>query len=181
MTMPIPGVPRRLAAAAVALTLALAACSSPPAPQKAATKPAAPAARNLLAEVRAAGADGDDSLDVQPLRDPEIEDLRASATRAETAARFDEADGYLREALAIAPDDPDLLQWRAELALAQARYDEAVQLASRSYETGPKLGALCRRNWTAVKLAREMTGHAAAATAAAQQAARCTVEPPVRM
>ena len=180
MTMQCAGATPRFTVL-LAAALVLGACSSPPAPQKPAGKPEAPAARNLLAEVRAAGADGDDSLEVQPLRDPEIEDLRASATRAETAGKFAEADGFLREALAITPNDPDLLQWRAEIALAQARYDEAVQLASSSYEKGPKLGALCRRNWTAVKVAREMTGHAAAATAAAQQAVRCTVEPPVRM
>lgn len=166
--------------AALALALVLAACSSPPAPQKQAARPDAPP-RDLVAEVRAAGADGDDALEVQPLRDPVVEDLRANATRAETAGKHEEADGYVKQALDYLPNDPELLQWRAELLLAQDFFDEAAILANRSFEQGPKLGALCRRNWTTIKLAREMRGNGAEATAAAQQAARCTVEPPVRM
>ena len=169
----------------LSLTLAtvavLAACSAPPAPQKPAVVADAPPPRDLLAEVRAAGADGDDALEVQPLRDPEIEDLRASATRAESAARFDDADKHVQAALAITPDDPELLQWRAELLLAQAFYDEAAILANRSYEKGPKLGALCRRNWTTIRVAREMSGQGNEAAAAGQQASRCRVEAPVRM
>lgn len=165
----------------IALVLALGACSSPPAPQKpVVAKPEAPA-RNLVAEVRAAGTGSADEFEVQPLRDPVIEDLRTSATQAETAGKFAEADAFVQEALGLTPDDPELLQWRAELALAQGNYERTLQLATISYEKGPKLGGLCRRNWTAVKVAREMTGYAAAAQAAADQAARCTVEPPVRM
>lgn len=165
----------------LAVAVTLAACSAPPAPEKVVVAADVPPPRNLLAEVRAAGADGDDALDVQPLRDPEIEDLRASATRAETAGEFDEADTHVKSALAITPDDPELLQWRAELLLAQAYYDEAAILANRSYERGPKLGALCRRNWTTIRLAREMRGQDADASTAGQQAARCQVDPPVRM
>ena len=167
-------------ALALAATLVLAACSSPPAPQKQAARPDV-APRDLVAEVRAAGANGDDSLEVQPLRDPVVEDLRANATKAEAAGKHEDADGYLKQALIFSPDDPELLQWRAELLLAQDFFDEAAILANRSFEQGPKLGALCRRNWTTIKLAREMRGNDAEATAAAQQASRCTVEPPVRM
>lgn len=178
MTMHSPRLARLLLTGAL---LALAACSSPPAPQKpAAAKPVAPA-RDLVAEVRAAGTASDDEFEVQPLRDPVIEDLRASATQAETARKFAEADAFLQEALDITPDDPELLQWRAELALAQGNYERTIQLANVSYEKGPKLGGLCRRNWTAIKVSREMSELPAAAEAAAQQAARCTVEPPVRM
>lgn len=165
---------------ALALALTLAACSAPPAPQKPAARPEAPP-RDLLAEVRAAGADGNDALEVQPLRDPVVEDLRAHATRAEATRDYEEADGYVRQALGYLPNDPELLQWRAELLLAQEFFDEAAILANRSFEQGPKLGALCRRNWTTIRLAREMRGNDAEAATAAQQATRCTVEPPVRM
>ena len=165
----------------LAAALALAACSSPPAPQKPPQAKVETPARDLLAEVRAAGADGEDSLDVQPLRDPVIEDLRNSATRAETAGKFKDADKFLLEALQLTPDDPELLQWRAELALAQDDYEQASTLANTSYERGPKLGGLCRRNWATIRVAREMAGNAEAAAVAQAQGARCTVEPPVRM
>ena len=163
----------------LALVLLLAACSQPP-PAPNAAKPAQPA-RNLVAEVRAVGAQSADALDVQPLRDPAVEDLRASATRFENAGEYDKADAALLQALKITPEDPELLQLRAEMALHRAQYPQAEQLANASFERGPRLGGLCRRNWATIRLAREMRANPAGATAAGQQAARCTLEPPVRM
>ena len=158
----------------------LAACASTPEPRKAATRPPPPE-RDVIAEVRAAGVDAADGLDVTPLRDPAVTDLRDAAIRFEAERAFDQADAALDRALALTPNDPELTQWRAELALAQGRYDDAVRLANASWETGPRLGGLCRRNWTAIRIARELSGYPDAATAAAAQIARCTVEPPVRM
>jgi predicted Zn-dependent protease len=168
--------PRVLSLLAV---LALAACSQPPSAPVSA-KPEAPK-RDLVAEVRAIAAEAADALDVQPLRDPVIEDLRASATRHEVAREFTQADRALQQALAITPGDPELLQHRAEIALQREQFEQAEQLANDSYERGPRLGALCRRNWTTIRLAREMRGNAAGASDAGARTARCTVEPPVRM
>lgn len=162
-----------------AMVLALAACSQPPSAPVSA-KPEAPK-RDLVAEVRAVGADAADALDVQPLRDPQIEDLRASATRHESAREYDQADDALQRALAITPGDPELLQHRAEIALHRERFEQAEQLANESFARGPKLGALCRRNWATIRLAREMSGNAAGAATASDETGRCTVEPPVRM
>lgn len=161
------------------LSVLLAACSQPP-PAPNAAKPVAPA-RDLVAEVRAVAANAGDSLDVQPLRDPAVEDLRALAARHEQARQFEKADQALLQALKITPNDPELLQLRAEIALHRAQYERAEQLANSSYERGPRLGALCRRNWATIRLAREMRANPAGATAANQQAQRCTLEPPVRM
>ena len=159
--------------------LALSACSAPPStPEKA--KVEVPQ-RDLVAEVRAAGVEAEDALDVQPLRDPAISDLRVAATEHERARRFKQADASLEAALKIAPGDPELWQLRAEIALFRKKYQEAEQLASSSFARGPKLGALCRRNWTTVRLAREMRGDAVGAASAGAQVGRCTVEPPVRM
>ena len=118
---------------------------------------------------------------MQPLRDPAIADLRQAAAQHETARDWASADAALEQALALSPGDPELLQWRAELALVQGDYNVAVELANASWEQGPRLGALCRRNWTTVRLVREWTDYPAAAQAAAEQLARCTHEPPVRM
>lgn len=164
----------------VAALAALAACASTPEPQKVAAHPPQPA-RDVIAEVRAAGADAGDGVDVTPLRDPVIADLRDAAIRHEAQRAFDQADAALEQALSLTPGDPELTQWRAELALVRGRYDDAVRLASTSWESGPRLGGLCRRNWAAIRIARELSGYSEAATAAAGQIARCTVEPPVRM
>ena len=137
-------------------------------------------APTLLQQVRAAGQMGDE-LDVQPLRDPRVEDLRASAIQAEARGDFAGAGKLLAQAAVLTPEDPDLLQWQAELALVARDWSQAEQLATRSFNKGPKLGGLCRRNWTTLQLAAEARGNAAQATQAQQRVAGCTVAPPIRM
>lgn len=134
----------------------------------------------MLMQVRTAGQVGNE-LDVQPLRDPQVEDLRATATQAENRGDFAAAKRALAQALLVTPEDPDLLQWQAELALATREWAQAEQLAMRSYERGPKLGGLCRRNWTTIRLAAESRGNGAAAAQASQRVAACKVAPPTRM
>jgi hypothetical protein len=170
---------RKTALAPLALALALAACSPPPA-APATAKIEAPR-RDLVAEVRAVAANEASALEVQPLRDPQVEDLRATAARHESSREFPLADKALQQALSITPNDPDLLQYRAEIALQRDDLDAAEKLAYDSFNIGPRLGALCRRNWATIRVAREARGNTEAAAAAAVQAQRCTVEPPVRM
>ena len=159
--------------------LLLSACGTPSGSDSVETvRPMAPG--DMLAQVRAAGAIGNE-LDVQPLRDPQVEDLRALATEAEARADFSAAEQFVVSALRIQPGDPDLWQWQAELALVQRRWAEAESLAQRSYAAGPKLGGLCRRNWTTVQFARQTRGDGAGAAQARQRVDACAVPPPVRM
>jgi hypothetical protein len=134
----------------------------------------------MLAQVRAAGETGRE-LDVQPLRDPQVEDLRAVAATAEQRGDFAAADAALQSALRISANDPDLTQWRAELALVRRDWTGAERLAMESFERGPKLGGLCRRNWTTLQFAREARGDAGNALLAQQRIGQCAVNPPVRM
>ena len=134
----------------------------------------------MLAQVRAAGQLGNE-LDVQPLRDPQVEDLRAAATAAEARGDYAGAHQALASALALSPNDPDLLQWQAEMALAGRDWARASQLASASFERGPKLGGLCRRNWTTIRLASEARGDLATAGQAQQRVGACAVAPPTRL
>ena len=175
-------VPSLLARGAFALSLcALAACSG----GASGTAHGAPAATRmgagpaLLQQVRSAGRLGNE-LDVQPLRDPQVEDLRASATAAEARGDYAGAQRALASALVISPQDPDLLQWQAEMSLVGHDWASAHALATQSWERGPKLGGLCRRNWTTIRFAAEARGDAAAAGQAQQHAAACAVAPPNR-
>ncbi len=168
-------------ALAVLCATALAGCSGPEV-RSGASAARPPPARDVLAEVRAdAAMDEADGLEVAPLREAVIEDLRERAERFEAQHDYAAADAALEEALRLVPEDPELMQWRAELALVRGAYDEAVRLADASYERGPRLGGLCRRNWNTIRLARELAGYPDAAVTAQRQGARCTVEPPVRM
>jgi hypothetical protein len=133
----------------------------------------------LLQQVRVAGEMGRE-LDVQPLRDPQVEDLRAAATAAEARGDYAGAQRALASALEISPKDPDLLQWQAEMSLVAHDWSHAQAYAEQSWMLGPKLGGLCRRNWTTLQLAAEARGDAAAASHARQQTAACAVAPPTR-
>lgn len=163
------------------LGLLLAACSAPQPPPSGKTTRPEPPARDLVAEVRDLAARSESALDVQPLRDPAVEDLRTEALAHDSAGRFEEAALAIAAAIAITPHDPELLQLQAEIALRQRDWDNAERGAYASFQLGPKLGALCLRNWHTVRLAREMRGQAEAAGIARDAADRCRVEPPVRM
>ena len=165
-------------ACALALMLALAACGSPGGGNAGGVRKLTPA--QMLAQVRAAGETGRE-LDVQPLRDPQVEDLRAAAAAAEQRGDWAAADAALLAAVRISEVEPDLSQWRAELALVRRDFPDAEKLALASYERGPKLGGLCRRNWTTLQLARQARGDAGNAAIAQQRVGQCAVNPPVRM
>lgn len=138
-------IPRLLISAGLLL---LASCTSaPPAPEW-----SGPASEQLVAEIRAAGAFEKGELDVQPLRDPMVEDLRMQAVQFESARRYPDAAAALDKALAIAPEDPALLQERAEIAVLQKNLDKAAALARDAYALGGKVGPLCRRHWATIRL-----------------------------
>ena len=172
---------RGLRFAMLSLPLVLVACSASTssglADAKPAIRPGSPA--TMLQQVRSAGQIGDE-LDVQPLRDPRVEDLRNQAAAAESRGDYSAAANLLAQAAKLTPEDPDLLQWQAEMALVSKDWSQAGTLANQSWERGPKLGGLCRRNWTTLQLVAESRGDQAAASQAQQRVAACTVPPPNR-
>lgn len=122
---------------------ALAGCAATP-PQ-----PAAPAfdAAATVAAIRAAGAASGGELDVQPLRDPQVEDLRQQAVQLERRHLYRGAAELLDRALRITAEDPALLQERAELAVLLRDPAAAAGFARRALELGSTTGPLCRRHW----------------------------------
>ena len=128
----------------------LASCASAPPPP--AWVGAAPEQR--VVEIRAAADAQPGELDVQPLRDSMVEDLRVQAARLEGERRYADAATALDQALAISPDDPALLQERAESAMLERNPARAAELALRGYGLGSKVGPLCRRHWATIRQAR---------------------------
>ena len=136
----------------------LAACSStPPAPPMPAFD-----ARAAVAAVRAAGGSASSELDVQPLRDTQVEDLREDAQRLEREGKVPEAATALDQAL---------LQERAEGALLLQQADSAEQFARRAIGLGAQVGPLCRRHWETVAQATAMRGHNPPAAGRGEEAA----------
>jgi hypothetical protein len=134
---------RRRGWLAGSLALLLAACAAP-------TRPAATPTFDAVAMVQAirdAGAAESTELDVQPLRDPQVEDLRAQAVQLEGRHMYRGAADLLDRAMQINAEDPALLQERAELALLLHDAAKAQQLAKQAIAMGSTTGPLCRRHW----------------------------------
>ena len=125
------------------LPLLLAACTATP------PKAIAPEfdAAALVQIIRAAGAANATELDVQPLRDPQVEDLRQQATQLEARHMYRGAADLLDRAIRLNAEDPALLQDRAEVALLLHEPQQAQQFAKQAIDRGSTTGPLCRRHW----------------------------------
>jgi predicted Zn-dependent protease len=127
----------------IAAALVLAACSQPPAPPQAVVKPDTSSA---LSNIRAAGSQFNSSVEVHPLRDPAVDGLVDQAHKLEAQQQTAPALEKVGAALKIAPNSPDLLQYQAELFVETNDWNGAMASAQKSYELGPKVGALCAKN-----------------------------------
>ena len=131
--------------------------------------------QQMVAAIRAAAGADDRELAVQPLRDPQIEDLRADGRRFEREGKYAESAAVLDHALAIVPDDPALLQERAEAAILLGDFAAADKFAKRAFELGAQVGPLCRRHWATLQQVRLHDGDAQGAADAQAQIAGCKV------
>ena len=164
---------RRVLAAA-ALSALLAGCASAP-PQPAAPAPASISTAALIAAIRAAGAQDGSVVNVAPLRPAGEQALLDQAKADEIAGHWHVAASALDQALALDPHAPDVLQDRAEVAIALAQWAPAEKLALRSWALGPRVGALCARNWQTVLEMLKIAGDAAGAAQARTALAACRV------
>jgi len=159
--------------------LLLAACATAPGALPAgALTTATPA--EMVGYIHATAGDGEGELDVQPLRDSQVEDLRQQAVRLHAQGYHRDAAAALDQALAIVADDPALLQERAEAALLLGDYAQAGELAERALALGSGVGPLCRRHRATLEQVALVRGDAAAAADAKAAIAACRVAPPPR-
>ena len=157
----------------LALTAALSACVSSPPPAPAPVDSTTPAQR--LAAVEAAAGPDDKELSVQPLRDPQVDDLRQTAQAQRQAGDLAGAAASLDHALTLVSGDPSVLQERAEVALLQGQWGPAEQFAHQAVQLGSKTGPLCRRHWATIEQARLARAEKENAVSAHAQIEGCTV------
>jgi len=169
---------RRFIAATVAGLLG--ACTTTPAPPAAPVSLTNASPEAMVAAIRATAAHDDAELAVQPLRDPMVDDLREQAKRLEAQQHYQDAAAALDKALALVPEDPALLQERAEAALLLRDDATAERLARQAYALGAKVGPLCRRHWATIQQTRLVAGDAAGATSAKAMIDGCKVSGPNR-
>src|SRR5215471_7835279 len=169
----------------ITAAVALSACSQPAPPAKAAARPNAPVPLDantaaIVASIRAAGAQLDSSVEVKPLSDPAVDGLLKQAHDLEAQQQIPAALDAVGKALKIAPNAPDILQYEAELQIQAHDWKQAGALAQKSWELGPKVGALCARNMQTLVHVRESQGDSAGAAQAKQQLSGCRVPAPAR-
>ncbi|HEX6834101.1 MAG TPA: hypothetical protein VF132_11260 [Rudaea sp.] len=161
----------------------IAACSQPSAPAKTATKPEPvnPSSTAALGRISAADAQVDSIVEVKPLRDPSVEGLLKQAHEAEAKGDINAALAATARALAIAKDAPDILQYQAELYIAQGDWKQADAAAQKSRERGPKVGSLCARTQRTLIETKSALGDTAAMQQAQTQMSSCRVPAPARL
>lgn len=173
---PVSSISRLLPPAVACLLLSACMSSAPPiAVPVDTTTPA----QRLAAVDQAAGPD-DKELSVQPLRDPQVDDLRQAAQAQRQAGDLVAASASLDQALGLVAGDPSVLQERAELALLQGQWAQAEQFSRSALDLGSKTGPLCRRHWATIEQARLARGEKENASSAQAQIAGCTVPPIMR-
>lgn len=160
--------------------LLLAGCASAPPPVAAPAPLTTATPAQMVAAVRAAGEGSDTEVAVRPLRNPATADLRDLAAAQQARGAFTDAAATLDRAIALTPDDPALLQERAEVALLLADFTGAEALARRAHALGSQVGPSCRRHWATVQQARLAAGDRAGADAAQASLAQCRVDRPAR-
>lgn len=173
-----PRIDSRLPFAGLALALIVmpAACvrTTPPAPP-------APDVRAMVAAIDLAGQRDTSPVQVVPLRNGAVSRLLAQAAQARTQGQYARAASLLDAAMQDAPQAPEVLQARAEIAVLRRHYQRAEALARRSYALGPKLGSLCMRNWQTVMEMRYVAHDAAGIEVARKRRDACRVKPVTRM
>lgn len=159
------------------VALALAACSR----TETTTVPASDISpEQMLDKIRAQPEVGNEVV-FQALADEAIVDLQVNARAAEAEGDYAQAEKLLDEALKLNPSDPQVLQSRAELAIRNQAWLLAEQYAQRSFDSGAKLGSLCRRNWLTMHYARMAQGRSLPPPQLAKSLNECTLVPPARL
>jgi len=165
--------PIRFALAATAVSLLFTACTSAPPASPSLADGTTPAQR--LAAVQATAGADDKELSVQPLRDPQVDDLRETANARREAGDLAGAADALNQALLLVEGDPAVLQERAEIALLQGDWPRAETLARKAVALGSRTGPLCRRHWATIEQAHLARAEKENAVSAHAQIDRCTV------
>lgn len=132
-----------------------------------------PEDREVEARVRAPASEESEGVQVYSLQNPAVKQLTAQAEAAERTGNLEQAGSYIERALRIDPRDPQLLQHMAEIHLQNGNYQQALNFAVRSYDTGPRVGEICSRNWRTISVSREHLKDLNGANDARARAGQC--------
>ena len=159
------------------LIVFLAACAGPPpAPQQPQSQPGTSpddAHEDVQKKVREPARQDSKGVQVYPLQNPAVKSLMEQAQEAEDQGNYDLAAVSLERAMRIQPGNPELLQAMAEVQLHKKDYEQALNFAVRSYDSGARVGELCSRNWRTIAVARQRLGDSHGSEEAMARANNC--------
>jgi tetratricopeptide (TPR) repeat protein len=164
----------------VAASLLLSACNEPAPPAKPVVQRPDRDPTAAVIAIRAAGAKLESAVEVKPLRDPAVDGLLKQARDLEAQGQPAAALEAVRKAQKINANAPDIVQYEAELLIETRDWKAAAANAQKSYDLGPKVGALCARNQQTLVEARAAQGDTAGADQARLQVSACNVPAPAR-
>ena len=133
-----------------------------------------------VAIVRGGAEASTESVELIPLQNPAVEYLRAESTRLEAQRKFPAAAQKIDQALGIEPNNPQLMQLKAEALLRAEKFLDAEKMAMKSYEVGQHIGRWCTRNWLVIAESRAAQGDTTTAASARKRAAGCPVGPLIK-
>lgn len=165
---------------AVSICLLLGACNQPAPPAKPVVQKPDRDPSAAVNAIRAAGAKLESAVEVKPLRDPAVDGLLKQARDLEAQSQPAQALESVRKAQKIAGSAPDIIQYEAELLIETRDWKQAAVSAQKSYDLGPKVGALCARNQQTLVEVRGVLGDAPGVEQARLQVAACNVPAPAR-
>ena len=139
----------------------------------AAGTPAPVEEREIDTRVRTPARQDSAGVQVRPLQNQAVVQLTNEARRAEHAGDLEQAAVMIERAMRIQPSDPELMQHMAEIQLQKGDYQQALNFAVRSYDTGPRVGEICARNWRTISVARGHLNDPDGAQQAEQRAGQC--------
>ena len=160
-----------------AALILLAACAGPapvPAAKPQTPLPPEPEPRQEVQQrVREPARQQSAGVQVYPLQNTAVKSLLQDASQAEAKGNYDSAVVALERAMRIQPSDPEVLQAMAEIQLQKKDYEQALNFAIRSYDSGSRVGEICARNWNTISVARERLGDAMGSAQATQRSSQC--------
>jgi predicted Zn-dependent protease len=155
------------------------ACSwfAQPEPARVAVKPV----RDWVSEIRAEAIKAGSAFDIKLIQSPAIDALLQRVDLLEQQKAYAQANELLRQAQTIEPNNPLVLQHRAEAQLRAVSYASAEALALQSFNQSAQLGPLCVRNWLTIAAARAELKNTIGESEARESAKKCDVPPVQRL
>jgi hypothetical protein len=132
--------------------------------------------RDVVAEIRTEAAKAGDVLIIEPVQNPAVTVLLGKIQQADAQGEHGKARAMTVQAEQIEPENPVVIQFKAEMQLRAQGFAMAEVLAQKSYDASAQTGPLCVRNWLTIAEARSARENLTGAQQARVRAKDCPLK-----